>query len=310
MAKKEPKKRDIYSGEWITKNAIEIIADYEEGVLTIRALHYQLVSRGMFNTMNHYKRVVTAMIAARWDGSVNFSAFSDHDREVLGETKYEETDLAASISEAKRQLYGWMNYYSKNRWENQPYFPEVWIEKKALQGVFQKPCNDFDVALAPCKGYPSLTFLYEASKRFEAASSAGKIPIILYFGDYDASGEDIPRSIQENFNKLGTPVKVKRIALTEAMVIEMKLPPAPTKSTDTRAANWDGLGQVELDAVDMHLLREMCTEAIQEVFNEELHDELVETEQTETAEYIKELQSYVNTLSRAEDNDEEENEEE
>ncbi len=305
MAKnKEPKKRDMYSGIWITENAIKIISRYEEGVLTLRALHYQLVAIGMTNTVQHYKRVVNAMIQARWDGLVNFSAFSDHDREVLGETNYKETDLASSISEAKTQLYSWMNYYSKNRWENQPYYPEVWIEKKALQGVFQRPCSMNDVALAPCKGYPSLTFLYEALQRFKAAEAAGKQTIILYFGDYDASGEDIPRSIEENFNKFGTPVEVRRIALTEEMVIEMNLPPAPTKSTDTRAANWDGLGQVELDAVDLEVLRDMCTEAIESVFDDDLYNELQETESEEKEEYVKTLQTYVNTLSRSEDKDE------
>lgn len=303
---KEPKKRDMYSGIWITEQSIDIISGYEEGVLTLRALHYQLVSRGMTNTFQHYKRVVMAMIDARWNGLVNFSAFSDHDREVLGKTDFEETDLASSISEAKQSIYGWMNYYFKNRWENQPYYPEVWIEKKALQGVFQKPCNDMNVALAPCKGYPSLTFLYEASKRFERAQAEGKKTIILYFGDYDASGEDIPRSIEENFIKFGVPVEVKRIALSKEMVVEMGLPPAPTKSTDSRAANWDGLGQVELDAVDIHTSRRMCTEAINEVFDEDLHTELSETEDQEKEEYITTLQAYVNTLARSENKDEDE----
>lgn len=307
MAKeKEPKKRDMYSGASITENAIEIISRYDEGVLTLRALHYQLVAIGMTNSIQHYKRVVSAMIDARWAGIVNFSAFSDHDRSVLGETKYEETDLDSSVRKAKRAIYGWMNWYSKNRWENQPYYPEVWIEKKALQGVFEIPCNEFDVLLAPCKGYPSLTFLYEAVQRFEAAQQAGKQTIILYFGDYDASGEDIPRSIEENFIKFGTPVEVKRIALTEQQVVAWKLPPAPTKSTDTRAANWEGLGQVELDAVDIKLLQTMCREAIEEVFDEDLYEELHETIETEQTDYVKLIQEYVNGLNR-EETDEDDN---
>lgn len=293
--------KDKFTKTWITENSIKIISRYEPGILTLRALHYQLVGIGMTNTVQHYKRVVIAMIQARWEGSVRFSAFSDHDREVLGKTKYEETDLDSSVKEAKNAIYGWMNWYSKNKWENQQYYPEVWIEKKALQGVFQRPCSINNVALAPCKGYPSLTFLYEALQRFQAAERAGKQTIILYFGDYDASGEDIPRSIEENFNKFGTPVQVKRIALTEEMVIEMKLPPAPTKASDTRAANWDGLGQVELDAVDIEVLRGMCEDAISEVFDEELYDQLNETADQEQTEYIKQLQQYVNGLNKDEE---------
>jgi hypothetical protein len=297
MAKQKTLKQDIFTRTWIIEKSLEIIPNYDAGVLTLRALHYQLVSRGMTNTTQHYNRVVKAMIQARWDGLVAFNAFSDHEREVLGSTSSGETDVDAEIYNAKQQISAWMNSYSKNRWENQPIYPEVWIEKKALQGVFQRPCSAMDVALAPCKGYPSLTFLYDASQRFEAIQNSGKQVVILYFGDYDASGEDIPRSIYENFVKFGLEIEVKRIALNEAQVVAWKLPPAPTKTTDSRAAAWDGLGQVELDAVDMNLLKSMCTEAINEVFDKELYEELMEQEDTERDQYIKEIQEFVNDQS-------------
>lgn len=50
--------QDEFTRQWIIENAIEILSRYEPGVLTIRALHYQLVSIGMTNTLQHYKRVV------------------------------------------------------------------------------------------------------------------------------------------------------------------------------------------------------------------------------------------------------------
>lgn len=296
---KEPK-RDIYSRTWITENALSIIKRYEKGVLTLRALHYQLVAIGMTNTIQHYKRVVSAMIDARWQGIVQFDAFSDHDREVLGFTDYEETVYEDKVYQGKQQVKAWMDNYNKNRWENQPYYPEIWIEKKALQGVFQTVCRTNDIALAPCKGYPSLTFLHDAMKRFDTAIDAGKKPIILYFGDYDCSGEDIPRSIEENLERMGVTVEVRRIALMHEQVVEWDLPPAPTKTTDSRAANWDGLGQVELDAVDLHKLRDLCQEAIDEVFDEDLHAELESDEEDERENYIRELRDFVNDPSNFE----------
>ncbi|MGD2113412.1 MAG: hypothetical protein PVG07_00055 [Acidobacteriota bacterium] len=285
---------DKFNRTWITENALEEIEQYEKGVLTIRGLHYRLVARGMTNTIQHYKRVVNAMIQARWQGLVDFDTFSDNDRETIGFTDYEETTVESSVSYAKRQLRAWMNHYSKNRWENQSYYPEVFIEKKALQGVFQSPCDEMDVALSPCKGYPSLTFLYDASKRFKLARNEGKIPIILYFGDYDPSGEDIPRSIQQNFIDLGVTVEVKRIALLEEQVVEWNLPPAPAKKTDSRTANWDGLGQVELDAVDPKKLQRLCLDAINDIFDEEAYSYLMETEEEERSEYRLQLKSFVN----------------
>lgn len=177
---------------------------------------------------------------------------------------------------------------------DQPYYPEILIEKKALEGVFAKPCAKWDVAVGACKGYPSLTFLYELSERLRDAQSEGKKPIILYFGDYDPSGEDIPRSIGENLQKFGVyDVEIRRIALMEQQVIEWKLPPAPAKETDSRTANWDGLGQVELDAVKPEKLISMLNDAVNEIFDQDLYDELITQETEERELFQAELKRYV-----------------
>lgn len=285
---------DIYTRKWIIENSVEILSRYEPGVLTIRALHYQLVSIGMTNTLQHYKRVVAAMEVARWDGLVDFEAFSDRDRAMCGETKAEPTDLEEKQAEAKAQVRAWMRSYSKNRWENQYYYPEILIEKKALEGVFAKPCRNWNIVVGACKGYPSLTFLYELSERMREAQSNGKQPIILYFGDYDPSGEDIPRSIGENLEKFGVyGVEIRRIALMEQQVIAWNLPPAPAKETDSRTANWDGLGQVELDAVKPEKLISLLDDAINEIFDKDLHFQLLETEEAEREQFQAELKRYV-----------------
>lgn len=289
--------KDIFNKQWIIDNSIEIISKYEKGMLTLRGLHYQLVSIGMTNTLQHYKRVVSAMIDARWAGLVDFDTFSDHDRSMIGKTDFEFTDLDSSVDKAKEQIKAWMDYYNKNRWENQPYYPEVFIEKKALQGVFQKPCNYKGVALGACKGYPSLTFLNEATQRLIEAEERGKIPVILYFGDYDPSGEDIPRAIKENILKLGCEsIEVRRFALMEHQVLDWGLPPAPAKKTDSRTAKWDGLGQVELDAVKPEKLQTLCEEAIESVFDRALYDELIETEDQERELYQSKLREFVSSL--------------
>jgi hypothetical protein len=251
----------------------------------------------MTNDIAHYKRVVSAMIEARWLGLVEFDAFSDHDRAMIGRTDYEEVNLYSEIENGKKQIEAWMKCYSKNRWENQLYYPEVLIEKKALQGVFDKPCRLNSVAMGACKGYPSLTFLNEATLRFKEAEEAGKIPIIIYFGDYDPSGEDIPRSIKENIIKLGCEsIEVRRVALMEDQVIAWQLPPAPVKEGDSRTANWNGLGQVELDAVKPEKLQKLCQEAIDTIFDRNLYGELNEQEETERETYQRELREFVSNI--------------
>jgi len=289
--------KDIFTRQWIIDNSINVVNDYEKGILTIRALHYQLVGLGMTNDMQHYKRVVGAMEQARWDNLIDFDMFSDRDRAMVGETPYEITNVNEKIEEAETQIGLWMNNYSKNKWENQPYYPIVLIEKKALEGVFLGPCRRHEIALGACKGYPSLTFVHDLYNRFvEADSDYNKKPIIIYFGDYDPSGDDIPRTIISNLDRFGVEVELRRIALNHDQVIEWKLPPAPTKETDSRTANWDGIGQVELDAVKPDKLISLLDDAIMDIFDESLYDELMIQEEYERKEFRLELKDYVNTL--------------
>ena len=184
--------KDLFTREWIIEQALDVLSRYEPGVLTIRALHYQLVSRGMTNDIQHYKRVVAATGVARWDGRIAFDAFSDRERSMACLTNGNPVYLEDEIDTGKDQVRAWMNAYYRNRWENQPYYPEVFIEKKALEGVFVLTCRANEVALGACKGYPSLTFLHEASIRFIHAENLGKQPIIIYFGDTTRQGRIFP----------------------------------------------------------------------------------------------------------------------
>lgn len=286
--------KDLFTREWIIEQSIDVLSHYEPGVLTIRGLHYQLVSRGMTNDIQHYKRVVAATGVARWDGRIGFDAFSDRDRSLATLTESEPSVLEDKIDTAKEQIGLWMKSYSLNRWENQPYYPEVFIEKKALEGVFYKPCIREGVALGACKGYPSLTFLHDATMRFRRTERQGKQPIILYFGDYDPSGEDIPRALKENIVALGCEsIEVRRICLMERQVIDWNLPPAPTKVTDSRSVHWDGLGQVELDAVKPEKLVSLLRQAIHEIFDTDLYEELMDREKEERESFQTELKRYV-----------------
>ena len=286
--------KDEFTREWIIEQSIDILSNYEPGVLTIRGLHYQLVSRGMTNDIQHYKRVVAATGVARWDGRIAFDAFSDRDRSLATTTQSEPSVLEDKIYEAKVQVGLWMESYHLNRWENQPYYPEVFIEKKALEGVFFKPCKMLGVALGACKGYPSLTFLHDAAGRFMEAEKRGQKPIIIYFGDYDPSGEDIPRALKENIVNLGCEsIEVRRICLIESQVISWKLPPAPTKVTDSRSVHWDGLGQVELDAVKPEKLTELLDNAIADIFDKSLFDGLQKREAEERETFQTELKRFI-----------------
>ena len=283
---------DRFNRGWITEHAKAVLLQYSDSI-TIRQLHYRLVAAGMTNDIQHYKRVIAAMTDARWEGRVRFGAFIDRERGICGETEAKPILLQDEIERAQQQVKAWMEHYHLNRWENQNAYIEVWIEKKALQGVFEEPCERNKVALAPCKGYPSLTFLHDAKERFSDAEDRGQERTILYFGDYDPSGEDIPRSIKDNLSRMGIDVEVERIALNPEQIASMGLSSVPAKDGDSRSRTWTGEGAVELDAIEPDELKRMAEEAIENRFDSTLLDELAEREETERVKYRKALKKFV-----------------
>ena len=82
--------------------------------------------------------------------------------------------------------------------------------------------------------------------------------------------------------------------MTKEQVIRWNLPPAPAKLTDSRTANWDGLGQVELDAVDPKKLQRICQDAINDVFDYDLFNDLKDEESEEKERFTMELRTFVN----------------
>jgi len=289
--------KDGWGRAEIIAAALVLIPLYEGVPITIRQLFYRMVAkRALPDTLRVYKRLVAAMTAARWKGTIAMEAFIDRERTMEGETKADTTNLDLEIIRGKAQVGAWMRHYGLNRWENQPHYVEVWIEKKALQGVFEGPCYSMDVGLGPCKGYPSLTFLHEATARFNEAYGRGQECVILYFGDFDPSGVDIPRSLWENIARMEGDITVEVEALHPEQIERWALPGVPAKATDSRSAGWTG-DVVELDAVDPRDLRDMCREAIARHFDEGLYRELREREDRERRDYRAALSAHVRDLA-------------
>jgi hypothetical protein len=288
---------DTFNREWLIEKSIEVLTGYSEGI-TIRQLYYRLVAaHGMTNDIIHYKRTVEAVVAARWAGTIDFDQIIDRERSMSGSTEADTKVLSDEIETGKEQIRAWMENYRLERWSNQPKYIEVWIEKKALQGVFEAPCREYRVGLAPCKGYSSLTFIHDAKYRFERAAANGKELHILYFGDYDPSGKDIPRSLEANVRRMGVDINVHSdIALTEAQIRAMGLPGVPPKKSDSRTANWTGGDVVELDAVEPKTLSKIVRDEIKKYFDQDLYDDLKAGEKIERLKYQKALKEFVEGL--------------
>ena len=80
--------------------------------------------------------------------------------------------------------------YRRNVWGELGVRVECWTEKETLTGSLYPETAAYDVPLLPCRGYPSLSFLYGAA---EAMRWAAVPTFVYYVGDLDPSGVDIPR---------------------------------------------------------------------------------------------------------------------
>lgn len=258
----------------------KIIGEYNIG-LTIRQVFYRLVSAGIIrNTLSQYNTLDQQLTKARWDGRIPFSTFEDRVRSFEGgepfyfrEVNKIFEDTRTEYETAEETFKDSYGIFNLPYWHNQPIYVEVWLEKDALTGLFQQITDRRHVRLAPCRGYPSVSFLYEAAMHLRTVPEEKEI-VILYFGDYDMRGLDIQRHITETLARLGFyHITVKRCALTKQQIQEYNLPPQPSKKTDSMASGWiETHGDVawELDALDPNELMKTIDSVIEQHFDYEI----------------------------------------
>jgi hypothetical protein len=151
--------------------------------------------------------------------------------------------------------------YRRSLWAESSDYVEVWIEKDALAGVVVDVTDEFDVPLMVTRGYPSISFVQSAA---EAMNARDQLPSVYYLGDYDPSGVDISRKLEEDLHEFTDGiVEFERIAVTPQQIERWQLPTRPTKKTDTRAKHFRG-ESVELDAIPAPELRDLVRDAIED----------------------------------------------
>lgn len=245
----------------IIEQANEIIAEYAaQGFdLTLRQMYYQFVSRDIIrNTQQEYKRLGSIVNDGRLAGLIDWDSITDRTRgiETLSSWNSPEDIVSACSTQ-----------FRVDRWENQPYRPEVWIEKEALAGVFERVCNELRVPYLSCRGYTSQSEMWRAGQRLKRyVTRHGQKPFILHFGDHDPSGCDMSRDIVDRLNMFtGGVVQFQRLALNMDQIEQYAPPPNPAKITDSRATAYiamHGDESWELDALDPATLSNLVRERI------------------------------------------------
>lgn len=251
--------------------ANSIIAEYQaQGFdLTLRQLYYQFVARDIIpNSLASYKNLGSVINDGRLAGLIDWLAIVDRTRELRTLSHW---DHPSSIVDACAAQF------NVDRWEGQPFRPEVWIEKDALVGVFERTCQELDVPLFSCRGYTSQSEMWVASQRLLRYRKARQTPVIFHFGDHDPSGKDMSRDITDRLELFTSKsLRFERLALNMDQVQQYQPPPNPAKITDSRASAYIaefGNESWELDALEPTVLDELVRTAIASVIDENLMNE-------------------------------------
>lgn len=262
--------------------------------LTLRQLYYQFVSRGLIpNKDSEYKKLGSVVNDARMAGMIDWNSIVDRTRNLRALPFWSGPE---QIIDASAQSF------MSPIWNPQPYYVEVWIEKDALVGVIERPCDDLRVPFFSCRGYTSQSEMWEAANRIGRKINQGKKALILHLGDHDPSGIDMTRDIRERLTHfiagnrqvhLGEAVReaydrvyddfeVRRIALTMAQVNQFNPPPNPAKLTDSRGREYTaiyGYDSWELDALDPTTMGQLISDEVNGVIDHDVWTDSMEEEE-------------------------------
>ena len=227
----------------IIETAQAILSEYNP--MTVRQIYYQLVSKQVIdNNRGQYQAVSRALVDARKEGEIPWGWIEDRLRRPRAVGMWE--DLSAFADSA-------IASYRRDVWSSQDGYVECWLEKDAFSGIFEDILRTYGVTLNVGRGYDGWDSIHNAAQRYMR-----KEVTVLYFGDFDPSGEDMVRSLEERLNFFWCFPKVIKCALVLDDIKQYNLPPDFTKASDTRSAAFvEKFGDlaVELDALPADVLQ-------------------------------------------------------
>jgi hypothetical protein len=249
------KRRTVAEVEAIRAVAYQELEDGHP--MTLRQVHNRIVGRGdatYTNTRGDYNQLSKWLVRDRLSGIIPWEWIEDRLRKPRRVPAWE--DLDAFIRTVRRS-------YVRDVWQDQPRYLEAWLEKDALSGIFADVLRPYGVTLNVGRGFDSATSVKDAADRFED----GEGITVLYFGDFDPSGEDMVRSLRDRLQEHGAEPEIVKCALTFEDISRYDLPPDFTKATDTRSAAFVaryGDVAVEHDAQPGRVLRERIEREVRE----------------------------------------------
>lgn len=247
--------------------------------LTLRQTYYQLVARGYIpNNERSYKNIGNLINDGRLAGLIDWHSITDRTRNLRRNSHW--TTPSSVIESA-------MYSYMLDKWEGQPNYVEVWVEKDALVDIVGQACGSIDTPFFSCRGYTSQSEMWSAAQRFIRQNRIRDNCFIIHLGDHDPSGIDMTRDIQERLWMFGADVEVKRVALTMEQVQTYNPPPNPAKITDSRCGKYMeefGDESWELDALEPQMMTRLIRDEVTALRDDDIYQAICDREAKEKEE--------------------------
>ena len=170
-----------------------------------------------------------------------------------------------------------------DKWQDAKCYIEIWFEAAAMKGQFEyfAPC----ISLVPFKGDASIEYKWRIAKRLEemAGRYSGKPIKILYFGDADKKGGEIPYNALHDIRAwCRTPFEFTHCGLTKEQAQRFGL-----------GESLDQPGSYQWESLSHDQARELIIPNVEKVINKRLIDEIRQREEKATARFREAIKSLI-----------------
>lgn len=195
-----------------------------------RAIYYFLGAKNEIPlTERGYKALNALTVDMRQKGEIPWGYFPVL-RGVNGSSASTWIEPEEFYNNYKRWFLNASAYYRFPKWLDQSYHVEVWVEKVGLLPDVERAVEGLDIQCRSVGGFPPWEFVYdniESIKTYLNDRREEAKFVILYLGDLDPSGRDIPRQLEESLKFFNLDVELRWVGINPEHVDKYNLPETP-----------------------------------------------------------------------------------
>jgi hypothetical protein len=255
--------------------------DLVEGVpytVTARWLFYRLLQDGIYSAKDDYKAKFIPLISrARKEFYKDWApdTLADDTRTAItrGDGWPSEESFLRDVGRAEIRL---------DKWARQENYVEIWFEAKAMKAQFEYYTRH--ITLRPFGGDCSIPFKWQIASELQEAYERYEKPItIIYFGDMDKKGFQIPESAVRDIREwTSTPFEFVRAGLNPGDEVTYSIPENPDKP-----------GSYQWEALSDEAARKLITEWTGKFISQGFFLEAEEQEKTINANFHKQWEYFI-----------------